>query len=42
MSEDIIEFILRSYGYNPTKEDINKIKKDFKKLLTKDKDFSIL
>ena len=42
MNEDIIEFVLRSYGYNPTKEDINKIKKDFKKVLTKDKYFSIL
>ena len=31
MSEDIIEFVLRSYGYNPTKEDINKIKKILKK-----------
>lgn len=42
MSEDIIEFVLKSYGYNPTKEDINKIKKDLQKVLTKDKEFSIL
>lgn len=42
MNEDVIEFILKSYGYNPTKEDIYKIKKDSQKTLTKDKEFSIL